>query len=409
MSSQVPGTFKALLEEVTRLRVYGASALYRRIRSLVAEFARAEAENSLESVDLDPRRRPCNEIPPGPLDKPWKSLTFDEVALEVQLEDARRTVFLDPKEAAIAALATFLSGQLQNLEFRDPEGGVPLNELEEIARKTLVGKVPIISINPHMASSMQEVVHSLRYLADSLESSTGADILARTYQFSGNAVSLEGTCSFERKEQIGSRWTKNGTVLEYHFRDIYKCLTRDPCCGNPSYHYEYQNDRWEVVWQGSENPGNVPPVNPPNYESSPWRNRLPLFTDSSLGTQTSDYGWRTIDGTPKFHAGIDIAAPASSNVQSNIEGTVAWINQSGSAEEPQSRGVIIRDNNNITYTFWHVTPSATLKVGDSISKGDRIGGLYDWGTRTHLHYAEHAPPEGKWEQRNNSNSRDPLP
>ncbi|PZQ75295.1 MAG: hypothetical protein DI530_17560 [Sphingomonas sp.] len=396
----------SLLGEMRLLARYGSNATFRRAYSLVASYADASPPERIgvRCVDPDLPREPR---PPGPF-------SFERVLHETQEDDLRRSVFLDPTEALVAALVEFYSGRLRVVEFRNPKR-LNVLDLDAQAREFLIGRVAAVSVNLAAAKSLQEVVHTLRHIAANLENSISS-AQQHVSSYKGDTMTVQAaSCTFQRQEHMGSRYTDNGKKLEYHYRDVYTCMPEDACCSNQAY-TEYRNDRWEVVWQdgNSQTPPPTPADQIPDFQNVAWSNRIPLYTDPAIGTQTSDYGWRRVrnnDGTYRmdYHPGIDVAAGANSNVQSNVIGRVVHINRTGTANEPQNRGVIILDANNVTHTYWHISPAATLQENDTVSVTDRLGATYDWGNRTHLHYAEHVPPNGDWRQRSDANSRDPLP
>jgi len=393
-----------ILQGVLELGRFGDNATFRRVYSLLASYAAHTGTGKPEIKCHNPH------LPPT-----LTPFGFDRTLHETQQDQMRRSVFLDPEEAFIANLMDFLCGRIAVLEFRNPDKKYDIRKFEEIARKRLKGRVPVVAVNMGMAQSIEEVVFTLRHIANELENGS-AEAFASKYAeaYKGDPVTIQDHCTFERRESFGSRWSSNGTVLEYHYHDVYSCLPADTCCTNQAY-TEYRNDRWVEVWRDG-NPSAPPPTSPnqiPDFSSSPWNNRIPLLTDQTIGTWTSDYGWRRLrqDGSyiRDFHPGIDVGAAAGSNVQSNVDGTVVWINSAGDAAHPENRGVIVLDGTGVTHTYWHINPSTTLNVNDPVSQGDRLGTIYDWGNRTHLHYGENTPPQGDWRQRNDANSRNPLP
>jgi hypothetical protein len=403
---------KSLLKEMRLLGRFGDNATFRRAYSLVTSYAEGKAPDAPVITCHDPRDPRDPREPHEP--HPHRPFSFDRVLHETQEDMMRRSVFLDPEEAFVANLVDFFGGRVRVLEFRNPNK-INMAALEAKARDYLVGRVPAVTVNLAAAKSMEEVIFTLRHMADSLQNRVTQDAAEEHIAlYNGDTVTVQAaSCIYQRKEQYGSRYVDNGHTLEYHYRDVYRCMPEDACCTNQAY-TEYRNDKWETVWKdgNSTTPPPTPADQMPDFVSSAWQNRLPLLTDPTVGTLTSDHGWRRLiqpDGTyrPDFHPGVDVAVAAGSNVQSNVAGTVVAINP-GNGTNPD-RGIFVRDANNIVHMYWHINPANTLQVNDPIAAGDRLGSTYDWGTRTHLHYAEYAPPGGDYTRRSDENSRNPLP
>jgi murein DD-endopeptidase MepM/ murein hydrolase activator NlpD len=413
-SSPEDPTISELLREIRSLSVFGDNATFRRIYSLVASHLDGRRDPGATIACRDP-------LDPIPPERPgrgeiYNALSFDRILFEAQQDSMRRSAFLDPIEAATASLIEFRLGRISVLELRDPNG-VDLDLVEDRAKQYLVENCPTVSVNLAAANSLEEVVFTLRKIADSLESGLRATAMAHGASIVGDPVTIAAAeCTFQRTEQIRSRYINGGRALEYCFRDVYSCRRKDSCCANSIY-TEYRNERWETVWHDGDtkSPPPTPADQIPDFVESPWDNRLPLLADSTLGTLTSDYGWRRLkrdDGSYKadFHGGIDVSTAKDTQVRANVRGIVVDVNRTGSSTDgPAYRGIVVRDLNNNTHTYWHINPAAGLHEGDSVRIGDMLGATYDWGARTHLHYAIHSPPGGDPKQRNDGNSTDPLP
>lgn len=397
VTSSSSNNLQELLREARKLGAYGSNAVYRRVLSLIELYA-SEDVPFVDGVEAL-RRGGCGGPDLGPVSTipRWRS-----AASEVLQEYTRRSIMLDPVEAASTHMSEFLSGKVSVVEFRDEDLNVDYGLVDQKATELLRGKAPLVSVNYRMAAAADEVVAALRLLADEIER-TGVPT-ADAAEHEGDLVMFAETCNVERSEVMSSRWSNNGQLYEQMVRDVIRCSARDACCGNVSYRNEFGPSRWVEVWRESGNPAQQPPVTPPKYTTSPWGNRLSVLTDAAAGTLTSDWGWRNLNGSTDFHGGIDVTAPPGTGVQSNVRGTIVAIVPG----TDHHRGVIIRGFANETYTYWHVTPAAGLRVGDSVQPGTALGSLYDWAD-THLHYAEHTPPNGDHTQRSDANSRNPLP
>ncbi|MDB6453578.1 M23 family metallopeptidase [Falsirhodobacter sp. 20TX0035] len=85
----------------------------------------------------------------------------------------------------------------------------------------------------------------------------------------------------------------------------------------------------------------------------------------------------------RFHAGVDMAAPVGTPILAPGEGTVVragWVNGYGNMVE-------IRHDFGIETRYGHMS-KIRVKVGDKLSRGDRIGDMGSTGrsTGSHLHY-----------------------
>jgi len=112
-----------------------------------------------------------------------------------------------------------------------------------------------------------------------------------------------------------------------------------------------------------------------------------VFTWPAPGYEriTSEYGYRIhpILKTKKLHTGIDIGAPSGASVVAAAGGTVThagWLGAYGNA-------ILIEHGGNITTLYGHLS-SISVKVGDTVEKGDKIGKVGSTGLSTgpHLHF-----------------------
>ena len=367
------------LDEISEL---GNNAVVRRISTMLRE-------EGFDGTDFE-----C-----GPMDRDCgpdnciagETLSLDETMREHQADDRRRSFFLDPEENAIAAFVDYYSGRLDSLELRNPEWKYDIENLQHRAIDVARKSVPAITINHALIDSKKLAASALRQLADTIEQETLNDEEVFGINRSG--------CSRETKV-IGTRWTDNGKTLQTRYQVVERCCKKDGCCSNVTCTTRVVNDYWQNTWQDSD-VGNPPPANPPSFENEPWNNRAPFFSDPNVGTLTSDFGWRTVNGQPDFHPGIDVAVSPGTPVQSLHSGTVTLISGSGA-----NNGVHIRSGNNL-YVYMHITPHSDLQNGAQIQVGQTLGEVISWPdnpNRSHLHHAQYSPAV-----QTDSNAHNPLP
>ena len=100
---------------------------------------------------------------------------------------------------------------------------------------------------------------------------------------------------------------------------------------------------------------------------------------------SSGYGWRVdpIDGSKKFHKGLDIATPMETEIKAPVDGTVSYAGTAGG----YGNTVILRTKDNIELRFAHLS-SMNCKVGDKISAGETLclSGSSGRSTGPHVHF-----------------------
>lgn len=103
------------------------------------------------------------------------------------------------------------------------------------------------------------------------------------------------------------------------------------------------------------------------------------------GTVTSGYGWRThpIFGTRKFHAGIDIGAPAGQTVVAAASGEVIYAGEKGG----YGNTVMIDHGGGLATLYAHLS-SFGVGVGAKVAQGRSIArvGCTGYCTGPHLHF-----------------------
>jgi murein DD-endopeptidase MepM/ murein hydrolase activator NlpD len=106
---------------------------------------------------------------------------------------------------------------------------------------------------------------------------------------------------------------------------------------------------------------------------------------------TSKYGYRSdpIDGTRKFHAGIDLAKKHQDPIYAFTEGEVlhAGEGKKGSGFGGFGNVVAILDDKGALHSYCHLS-YVLVKVGQKVEKGDLVGrqGATGRVTGSHLHY-----------------------
>lgn len=106
---------------------------------------------------------------------------------------------------------------------------------------------------------------------------------------------------------------------------------------------------------------------------------------SIAGTISSNYGNRIcpIHGA-EFHTGIDIAAPKGTPVLAAESGTVVTVKELSTG---YGHYVVISHGSNICTLYGHMS-AIYVSVGDTVNRGDTIGGVGTTGSSTgnHLHF-----------------------
>ncbi|MDA9176281.1 peptidoglycan DD-metalloendopeptidase family protein [Alphaproteobacteria bacterium] len=153
----------------------------------------------------------------------------------------------------------------------------------------------------------------------------------------------------------------------------------------------------------SFDPNKRPALVPLNFRQVPWNNEIELLPVGIETKLSSDFGWRGLFGSKDFHSGIDIVADAGTEVYTPVAGEVIHV-----AFDGKDSGVVLFDGER-QHTYWHVTPSKRISLGDYLTVGTTVGTLVPLGRSTHLHYSIHLTgPTADPNRRNDSNAVDPL-
>lgn len=113
------------------------------------------------------------------------------------------------------------------------------------------------------------------------------------------------------------------------------------------------------------------------------------FIRPTTGRVTSNFGWRDIGAGPEFTAGMDIANVPGTKVTAAASGYVSSARVMGGL----GNAVVITHSINgqtMTTVYGHLN-SIDVSVGQSVSQGQRIGGMGNTGRSTgpHLHFETH--------------------
>jgi murein DD-endopeptidase MepM/ murein hydrolase activator NlpD len=102
----------------------------------------------------------------------------------------------------------------------------------------------------------------------------------------------------------------------------------------------------------------------------------------------SPYGWRTLNGKPDFHTGVDYRAPVGTPVFSAESGTVALAYSSASA----GNVIVVQNPFGGDSIYMHLSGFGVSK-GQSVGAGTQIGKSGNTGHSTgpHLHFEQHKP------------------
>ena len=134
-----------------------------------------------------------------------------------------------------------------------------------------------------------------------------------------------------------------------------------------------------------------PQISAPELESSPEPEILPEVAPSYVfpleyadAAVNDSYGWREhpVSKNVSFHSGVDLDAPAGSNVLAVADGTVL------NAEYNQAYGYfVLLEHEDGVQTFYAHMQELLANPGDEVKQGQSIGlvGSSGWATGPHLH------------------------
>lgn len=99
---------------------------------------------------------------------------------------------------------------------------------------------------------------------------------------------------------------------------------------------------------------------------------------------SSYFGWRTLWGKQDNHTGIDLPAPAGTTIRAAESGVVLLAQKGNSS---YGNHVIINHNGGLISLYGHMS-TVEVSVGQTVKRGDRIGGVGTTGNSSgnHLHF-----------------------
>jgi murein DD-endopeptidase MepM/ murein hydrolase activator NlpD len=111
-----------------------------------------------------------------------------------------------------------------------------------------------------------------------------------------------------------------------------------------------------------------------------------LFIYPVKGRLSSPYGWRDdpISGVRRYHAALDLAAGMGTPVKASMDGKVSMVGYNAT----YGNYIIINHNNSYQTMYAHLNVTS-VKQGDSVLQGSKIGevGSTGYSTGPHLHFA----------------------
>lgn len=143
--------------------------------------------------------------------------------------------------------------------------------------------------------------------------------------------------------------------------------------------------------EGSGYPYSAPPLRVLDKEAQPKLGTAPInftpnpgsFITPAKGVLTSGFGWRTLGGATKFHAGIDIANAVGTPVLAAADGKVVH----ASTYSGYGNAVDIEHPNGMMTRYGHLS-SILVSLGQTVKQGQVIGlmGCTGHVTGPHLHF-----------------------
>jgi hypothetical protein len=392
VSENVDSKLRSLYNEVLAHGQLGTNSIHRRTLSAIKKAIQTEGTSRPSKLD------------------------FDAVYGEIRADDRRRSIFLNPTESLAAQLIDLYTGRLESLEFRTDDS-TALATAKEIAQEYVRRNHPIISIRRVAGRPNKEIIDALLAAAHFLKNSESeanqvnirqSKILGVDAPSEQNGFDPE--CSNVGTDRADTQWEQDDVYyyLYQYCRAVLLCSYIDPDCSNYDQYFSYGPWQWEEIWEDT-GPNNPPPILPPAFIPVPWNNRLPLVRAPNSFLITSHYGWRTLNGALDFHPGVDVGAPAGTEVYSIDTGEVVWVHPDDPTGET---GVIVRIGVGATYwieQYWHLVPASDIKIGFKVPVGYLLGTVSPHYPAVHLHFAKYNVPSGNWKLKSIYNSMDPLP
>ncbi len=145
---------------------------------------------------------------------------------------------------------------------------------------------------------------------------------------------------------------------------------------------------------------------PKEWVKRPWDHSLGFLLPDQKAEYSSDYGWRSLWGRKDFHGGIDVMARKGTPVFAITDGWLEYAESAG-----RNGGLVLKGQGQhagFHFTYWHIQPSAKLRQGQQVRKGQLLGRIANWGANSHLHYAVHATDGQSYKARKDSRSIHPM-
>jgi hypothetical protein len=127
-------------------------------------------------------------------------------------------------------------------------------------------------------------------------------------------------------------------------------------------------------------------INPACPGGCPWP-FAPTNEPSPVSNLMED--WQDFNGTPYFHAGLDIRAAAGTDVHSVTSGTVVNVDNY-EKPLPAKWEVAVQDANGYVWQYHHLDPpTITVKKGDPVALGQVLGKVIAWGNGVNGYRYDH--------------------
>jgi murein DD-endopeptidase MepM/ murein hydrolase activator NlpD len=124
----------------------------------------------------------------------------------------------------------------------------------------------------------------------------------------------------------------------------------------------------------------------------------PLLPNTTTGHGSNGFNSPSyVQDQHKRHLGSDLKAAGGSQVYAPVDGKVVWIRQD---PDPYKAVVIVEQAGSKTqYVLGHI--ESGLKLGDPVTRGQSVGKIMEWGSRSHLHFGKNVdgkaiPKDSVW-------------